>query len=471
MSHHSKLPKALALLAASAMMFTGLAACGDDKGGTDATDTPAASQTEEAPPVDTSDQTEAADEETTPAGTEDTEPASTEPGVDDGTELTMWTRAPLERQANMLVDAYNASHQNQVKLEIIPNDDMEAKVAAAVVSGGMPDLLAGDVVRLPYWVDQGFFTPITDKIQALPYYDDLAVGHIDAGKSNDGALHTVPFVTDISVMVWNKDLYEEAGLDPEKGPTTLQEFVDQAKAVADLNKEGVAGTYFGGDCGGCLVFTWFPFVWGNGSEVLSADGTESLMASDDAKAVYAAFRELAEYPNGLGAGTKEENGGTWTAPFAEGKIGVMPYPNTSATGARDAGINVGAAPIPGINSGFSTFLGGDAMGITSGSEKVDQAWNFLAWLTSEDAQLNVIAADAGVPARVSLLDNEFTAQDPLAVAMNSSVANGRTPVAIYFAEAFNASGSPWVQTFRAAVWGDADEVDALNDEITAVLQQ
>ncbi|MDR1799697.1 MAG: extracellular solute-binding protein, partial [Bifidobacteriaceae bacterium] len=368
MSHTTK--RSLALLAAGALMLTGLGACGGgDKTEetttpptTETTSQPAAEETTDAPPA-----TETSEEATEPAG-------EAEPGIDDGTEITMWTRAPLERQANMLVEAYNASHQNQVKLEIIPNDDMEAKVAAAVVSGGMPDLLAGDVVRLPYWVDQGFFTPITDLITALPYYDDLAVGHIDAGKSADGALHTVPFVTDISVMVWNKDLYEEAGLDPEKGPTTLQEFVDQAKAVADLNKEGVAGTYFGGDCGGCLVFTWFPFIWGNGSEVLSEDGMTSLMASDDAKAVYAAFRELAEYPNGLGAGTKEETGGTWTAPFAEGKIGVMPYPNTSATGARDAGINVGAAPIPGINGGFSTFLGGDAMGITSGSEKVDQAW-------------------------------------------------------------------------------------------------
>ena len=33
-------------------------------------------------------------------------------GTDDGSELTLWTRAPLEKQANLLVDAYNASHEN-----------------------------------------------------------------------------------------------------------------------------------------------------------------------------------------------------------------------------------------------------------------------------------------------------------------------------------------------------------------------
>src|SRR6476660_8114050 len=46
------------------------------------------------------------------AGTGDTVKASPD-GVDDGTELTLWTRAPLEKQAKLLVEAYDASHKNQ----------------------------------------------------------------------------------------------------------------------------------------------------------------------------------------------------------------------------------------------------------------------------------------------------------------------------------------------------------------------
>ncbi len=44
----------------------------------------------------------------------DTAASDSPEGVDDGTQLTLWTRAPLEKQANLLVDAYNASHENQV---------------------------------------------------------------------------------------------------------------------------------------------------------------------------------------------------------------------------------------------------------------------------------------------------------------------------------------------------------------------
>ena len=227
-------------------------------------------------------------------------------GLDDGTELTMWTRAPLERQAKNAVEAYNSTHKNQVKLEILPNDDVEGKVGGAIQTDTLPDILAGDVVRIPYWVQQGVFADVTAQIDGLDTAN-LQKGHIDAG-TLDGKKHTLPFVTDISVMVWNKDLYKEAGLDPEKGPATVDEFLTHAKAVAGLNKSGVAGSYLAGQSGGALVFTLFPMMWASGEEVLNEDGTKANVASDNAKKIYAAYNELAKTANGLGAGSKEETG-------------------------------------------------------------------------------------------------------------------------------------------------------------------
>ena len=56
-------------------------------------------------------------------------------------------------------------------------------------------------------------------------------------------------------MVWNKALYKEAGLDPEQGPKSIAEFTEQAKKVAALNKDGVAGSYLAGQSGGALSST------------------------------------------------------------------------------------------------------------------------------------------------------------------------------------------------------------------------
>ena len=205
-------------------------------------------------------------------------------GTDDGTEITLWTRSPLERQAKNAVKAYNASHKNQVKLEIIPNDDMEGKVGGASQTDSLPDILAGDVVRIPYWASEGIFTDITKQIDGLDNKSDLQQGHIEAG-TVDGKEYTLPFITDVSVMVWNKNLYKEAGLDPEKGPSSIDEFVEQAKAVAALNKDGVAGSYLAGQSGGALVFDLFPSVWADGESVMNADGTEATLNNDSMKAV------------------------------------------------------------------------------------------------------------------------------------------------------------------------------------------
>ena len=75
----NKFTRALAGFAASAMLVS-LAACGGGTGNTSAAkDIPAE-------------------------------------GTDDGTEITLWTRSPLERQAKNAGEAYNKSHKNQVKL-------------------------------------------------------------------------------------------------------------------------------------------------------------------------------------------------------------------------------------------------------------------------------------------------------------------------------------------------------------------
>ena len=387
-------------------------------------------------------------------------------GTDDGTEITLWTRSPLERQAKNVVEAYNKSHKNQVKLEIIPNDDMEGKVGGASQTDSLPDILAGDVVRIPYWASEGIFTDITKQIDGLDNKADLQQGHIEAG-TVDGAEYTLPFITDVSVMVWNKNLYKEAGLDPEQGPKSIDQFVEQAKKVA--------GSYLAGQSGGALVFDLFPSVWADGESVMNKDGSEATLDNDSMKGVLDAYKELANTTNGLGAGSKEETGATWTAPFANGKIGVMPYPNTSTTALfdaeKDGGFEVGVAPIPGTKEGkTSTFLGGDAMGISKDSKHVAQAWNFLYWLMQSDAQKEVFADQGDTASNIQTLKTAYKDADPRIQTINSVIidGNGQTPKSPAFNEAFNAAGSPWQLLVQNAVWGSGD-LKADNKAVTDVL--
>jgi multiple sugar transport system substrate-binding protein len=387
-------------------------------------------------------------------------------GVDDGSKLTLWTRAPLEKQAKLLVDAYNASHKNQVALTVVPNDDYVAKVGAAAGSDGLPDLFAADIVYVPNWVKEGLFKDITANVDQLSFKDSINKGHMSAGTS-EGKSYVLPFVLDLSMLFWNKALFREAGLDPEKAPATLEEYAAAAKAVQKLGKKDVYGTATGLNCGGCLVFTWFPSIWAAGQQVMNPDGTQSELAGDTPKKVYDTWRDLWASGAVLPA-SKDEAGPTWTAAFTEGKVGLMFYP---ATLLSSTPFDAGVAGIPGPGGGASTFVGGDGIGISKDSKKAAQAWNFLNWMMSEDAQVEVLAKNNDVVSRSDLANNTYAAKDPRLVTINEVAGKGETPVAINFQQAFNAPNSPWLTLVRDAVLGDGSKLQPDNEQITSVLAQ
>ncbi len=88
---------------------------------------------------------------------------------------------------------------------------------------------------MPNWTSQGLFTDLTDRIDALPYIANVGQAHIVAS-TWDNKKYGLPFIIDLSVWMYNKALFKEAGLDPEKPPTTLKEFADAARAVQALGR-------------------------------------------------------------------------------------------------------------------------------------------------------------------------------------------------------------------------------------------
>jgi multiple sugar transport system substrate-binding protein len=405
------------------------------------------------------------DDEAPAEGSGDESPEASAEGLDDGSEITMWTRAATQAQSEALVEAYNSSHENQVNLTVIPTDDYQARVGAAAGSGELPDLFATDVVFAPNYTSAGLFLDITDRIASLPFADDLAPSHIEVGTFEDRQ-YVVPHTMDLSVLFYNKALYEQAGLDPEQPPTTLEEFAEHARAIDALGGD-ISGTFFGGNCGGCLVFTWWPSLWADGHEVMNEEGTESLLNSDEAKAVYGIYRGLVE-DEIVAPGTQDEAGPTWTGVFPEGNIGIMPMPSTTL-GLMPENLDVGVAPIRGIDGGESTFVGGDSIGISANSEVPDQAWNFLAWSLGDEAQIEVVAQNSDVVARTDLASNQYSDEDPRLVAINEVAAQGVTPFSINFGQTFNDPQGPWLVLVRDAVFGDVDNIDADNEAITASL--
>jgi multiple sugar transport system substrate-binding protein len=383
--------------------------------------------------------------------------------ADDGSTITLWTRAATETVSKQYADAYNATHQNKVQVTAYPNEEYPAKLASAAGARALPDIFGSDVVFAPQYASQGLWLDITDRFNAFARKDAVSPAHV-RNSTWDSKIYAVPHTIDMSVMLYNKDLYERANLDPEKPPTSMTEFAEQARAVDALGGE-VNGTYFGGNCGGCNVFTMWPSVWASGGDVMSADGMTSTIDSKEMADVFALYRTL--YDEGVAApGSKDEAGPTWLAALQSGNIGIAPGPSVWLGLIEEKGIEMGVAPITGLTGGESTFIGGDTAGISATSTKAAQAWNFLEWTMSDEAQVEVVAKNKGVPTRTDLASNKYSSADPRIVTINSLVAKGKTPYAKNFNATYNDPQSPWITTFRGALFGDAQS--SLTEGATAL---
>lgn len=391
--------------------------------------------------------------------------------ADGGETITMWTRAATQAQSERLVKAYNAAHDNQVELTAVPTDNYPARLAAAAGARELPDVFAADVIFGPKFTAQGLWRDITDRVNELPYSDSLAPSHIELG-TREGKVHAVPHTLDLSVLFYNKELYEKAGLDPEKPPTTLEEFADHARTIRSEIGGDTYGTFFGGNCPGCYVFTFWPSVWAAGGDIMNGDGTQSTINDPAMARTFEIWRGLWE--DGVAPdNAKTEQGPTWTGFFGEGNIGVMPMPSTML-GLIPEDVETGVAPIPGPDGGESTFVGGDIIGISSTTDKVDAAWDFVSWTLSEEAQVEVLAKNHDVLGRTDLADNKYSAEDPRVVLMNELVAKGRTPYALNFQQTYNDPQGPWLQVARDAAFGPVSVEEALEQgigQLTSSLQQ
>ena len=78
----------------------------------------------------------------------------------------------------------------------------------------------------------------------------------------DGRLYGVPLYADVSALFYNKDLFEKAGLDPNKPPTSLAEIREYADKITALGGD-VKGYFLPGSCAGSL-FTVGPLMWAFG---------------------------------------------------------------------------------------------------------------------------------------------------------------------------------------------------------------
>jgi multiple sugar transport system substrate-binding protein len=369
--------------------------------------------------------------------------------------VQFWARTVSKTLAQKLVSEFNASHKDlQVKLTLTSINDDVTTLATSIRAGNPPDVVGLNDIDVPTFTRNGSFLDLTAQVNKLSYKSALSPGHMGLA-AYQGKQYGVPYWGDLSVLWYNKQLFQQAGLDPSKPPTTYAEILSDAQAINKLGN-GIHGFTFAGDCQGCLGFTMQPGIWADGSHLMNGDissqtanitGNTALI---NALTLYRNIWTQHLAPDNV----RTDNGPTWGQDFAAGKIGIMPGGYGQLTGLAkpsQLGTKFMDTPLPGANGDYSTFDGGDDFVIPTAAKNASGAWEFIQWVLQTEQQTQY--PDLGAtPIRTDVLTPAFSAAHPYDAVALKALAKGYAPPTLVYDQMFNQAGGPWFQMFTSAVY-------------------
>ncbi len=205
------------------------------------------------------------------------------------------------------------------------------------------------------------------------------------------------------ILGWNKALFQQAGLNPERPPETWQELRDHAKrlTIPDKGQWGFRLYEFGPPPREQLFNWYMEWVWRNGGDVwnrertrATLDGVESVQALQTHVDMLYGDRTVIP-PDQTQLGVESGKLAMWM-PTA---VGVLNLRRTQPD------LDFGLGPMP-KSKQFATQLQTNSLAIISGARERDVAWSSLAYLARED-QMQLWQAEpqlSAVPVRKALLD-------------------------------------------------------------------
>jgi sorbitol/mannitol transport system substrate-binding protein len=342
---------------------------------------------------------------------------------------------------------------------------------------GQYDVLTIGTYEVPIWARKGWLVPLDD-LGADYDIDDLLPA-IRSGLSLDGKLYAAPFYGESSMIMYRKDLFDQAGIKMPQSPTW--DFVaDAARKITDKSSE-TYGICLRGKAG-----------WGENMAFLSATANSFGARWFDAKwrpqfdqpewknalSFYVKLMHDAG-PPGASANGFNEN----LALFNAGKCGMWIDATVAAsfvTNPKESSVadKVGFALAPNTGLGKNAnWLWAWSLAVPAGSQKVAAAKKFVAWATSKH-YLELVASKEGwanVPpgTRKSLYENpEYQKAAPFGKLTLDSI-NSADPahpsvkpvpyVGIQFVAIpeFQAIGTAVGQQFSGALAGSSSVDDAL----------
>jgi multiple sugar transport system substrate-binding protein len=301
-----------------------------------------------------------------------------------------------------MVSAWNAEHPDEkvTAQEIPAGKTSEEVIAAAITAGNAPCLVFNtSPAAVPQFQKQGGLVALDDFPGGVEYIESRTGDVAQQYASSDGKYYQLPWKSNPVMIFYNKDVMEEAGVDPENPPlSTYDEFLATSEKIVS---SGAADAAIWPAPTSEFFQSWFDFyplyAAETGGTQLVEDG-KATFDSPEGQAVADFWATM--YEEGY-APTEAYNGDA----FADGKS-AMSIVGPWAIAVYGQDVNWGAAPVP-TSSGAPaeetyTFSDAKNVAIYSACEAKGTAWELLKFATSEEQDGALLETTGQMPLRSDL---------------------------------------------------------------------
>lgn len=308
-----------------------------------------------------------------------------------------------------VVEAWNAEHPDEkvTAQEIPAGSSSEEAITAAITAGTAPCLVYNVApAAVSGWVKQGGLVNLSELDGGADYITERG-GELDA-YSTDGDFYQVPWKSNPVMVMYNKALFQAAGIDPENPQmNTYDAFLEGSKKIV---ASGVQSAIWPAPTSE-FYQPWFDFY------PLYLAETDGTMLVEDGKATFDsdAGRDVADFwstfyteklsPNE--ASTDDAMSAGTTAMQLAGPWAIPSYADT---------VDVGFMPVPTSDGreNPTTFADSKSVSMFTACENQGTAWEFLQFSTSQDSDGQLLEATGQMPMRTGLADTyaDYFAANP-----------------------------------------------------------
>ena len=307
---------------------------------------------------------------------------------------------PETAQLDKVIAAFEAENPGiTVEPSRYAYSDYKTALLTAISSGVVPDVARLDIAWVSEFADQGALVQLDG---SMPGFEEIIKDTFPGPLSTNvwkGHYYGLPLDTNTQVLLWNKAVFEEAGISAP--PTTMEEF---AEIACTVNRSASEERY-GYAQGGTYFWAPAPIFYAMGGKITDADITTATgyINGPESVAAFTMLKELYDQscmsPNLLGGGIATDAGhaeGTY-AMIVDGPWMVDIYKNNYPE------FEVNFAPIPtGPDGTTSSVVGGEDVVVMEGTASPDAAMKWAAYLLSPEAQ-RMMAEVGQMPTLVSLV--------------------------------------------------------------------